>query len=109
MICSFESRCCADAASRARTGAQCSLRQADGKPASWCKAAAGIHACDGAHFLQMMMQAYSQLQARYFAKEIRFGVDCRASVLSGVEKLADAVQVTLGPKVCSDVQLQTAA
>lgn len=68
-----------------------------------------VHACDDTHFLQMMMQAYSQLQARYFAKEIRFGVDCRASVLSGVEKLADAVQVTLGPKVCSDVQLQTAA
>lgn len=107
MICSFEPRCCADAASRARTCAQCPLKQADGKPASWCKAA-GIHACEDAHFLQMLMQAYSQLQARYFAKEIRFGVDCRASVLSGVEKLADAVQVTLGPKVCSDVQLQTA-
>ena len=47
----------------------------------------------------MAMQAHSQLQARYFAKEVKFGVDCRAAVLSGVEKLADAVQVTLGPKV----------
>jgi hypothetical protein len=27
------------------------------------------------------------------------GLLCRASVLAGVEKLADAVQVTLGPKV----------
>ncbi|CAG9464806.1 unnamed protein product [Pedinophyceae sp. YPF-701] len=39
------------------------------------------------------------LQTRDFAaKEVRFGVECRAAVLGGVEKLADAVQVTLGPK-----------
>merc|ERR1712137_726596 len=31
-------------------------------------------------------------------KEIKFGVDGRASMLSGVDVLADAVQVTLGPK-----------
>lgn len=42
--------------------------------------------------------ALHQGQVRNFAKEVRFGVDCRAAVLSGVEKLADAVQVTLGPK-----------
>jgi chaperonin GroEL len=35
----------------------------------------------------------------YAAKEVRFGVEARASVLTGVDKLADAVQVTLGPKV----------
>lgn len=34
----------------------------------------------------------------YAAKEVKFGVDCRAAVLQGVERLADAVQVTLGPK-----------
>lgn len=45
------------------------------------------------------MQALHQVQVRHFAKEVKFGVDCRAAVLSGVEKLADAVQVTLGPKV----------
>jgi chaperonin GroEL len=46
-----------------------------------------------------MMQAWEALQSRsYAAKELRFGDDCRASVLAGVEKLADAVQVTLGPK-----------
>jgi hypothetical protein len=45
-------------------------------------------------------QALDALQTRgYAAKEIRFGDECRASVLAGVEKLADAVQVTLGPKV----------
>lgn len=37
-------------------------------------------------------------QSRGFAKEIKFGVDGRASMLAGVNELADAVQVTLGPK-----------
>jgi len=32
------------------------------------------------------------------AKEIRFGVDARTRMLAGVDKLADAVKVTLGPK-----------
>lgn len=31
-------------------------------------------------------------------KDIRFGSDCRALMLEGVNKVADAVQVTLGPK-----------
>ncbi|GMI60803.1 hypothetical protein ScalyP_jg219, partial [Parmales sp. scaly parma] len=31
-------------------------------------------------------------------KEIRFGTEGRAAMLKGVEALADAVQVTLGPK-----------
>ena len=52
------------------------------------------------------MQAIQQVQVRHFAKEVKFGVDCRAAVLSGVEKLADAVQVTLGPKVCIDAICQ---
>merc|ERR1719267_107978 len=39
-------------------------------------------------------------QTRGFAsgKDIRFGVESRALMLQGVNKLADAVQVTLGPK-----------
>lgn len=45
-------------------------------------------------------QVLARSQVRgYAAKEILFGDACRASVLQGVEKLADAVQVTLGPKV----------
>src|SRR5437867_10136908 len=32
------------------------------------------------------------------AKEITYAEDCRQSVLRGVNKLADAVKVTLGPK-----------
>lgn len=35
----------------------------------------------------------------YASKDVRFGVEARESVLRGVNKLADAVQVTLGPKV----------
>ncbi|ESQ51914.1 hypothetical protein EUTSA_v10016427mg [Eutrema salsugineum] len=34
----------------------------------------------------------------YAAKDIRFGVEARASMLRGVEELADAVKVTMGPK-----------
>ena len=32
------------------------------------------------------------------AKEIKFSVDARTSMLAGIDKLADAVKVTLGPK-----------
>ena len=32
------------------------------------------------------------------AKNILFGTDARAKMLTGVNKLADAVKVTLGPK-----------
>ena len=37
---------------------------------------------------------------RFFAsgKDVRFGAEARALLLSGVDKLADAVEVTLGPK-----------
>jgi chaperonin GroEL len=34
----------------------------------------------------------------YAAKDIRFGVEARALMLRGVEDLADAVKVTMGPK-----------
>ncbi|KAL3645052.1 Mitochondrial chaperonin 60 [Castilleja foliolosa] len=34
----------------------------------------------------------------YAAKEIKFGVEARAAMLRGVEELADAVKVTMGPK-----------
>lgn len=38
----------------------------------------------------------------YAVKDIRFGVEARALMLQGVEELADAVKVTMGPKVkCS--------
>ncbi|KAJ8451186.1 hypothetical protein Cgig2_013958 [Carnegiea gigantea] len=34
----------------------------------------------------------------YAAKEIRFGEDARRSMLKGIEELADAVKVTMGPR-----------
>lgn len=45
-------------------------------------------------------QNFSRLGWRrnYAAKDIRFGVDARAAMLQGVEHLADAVKVTMGPK-----------
>ena len=34
----------------------------------------------------------------YMSKEIKFGEDARKKMLDGVNKLADTVRVTLGPK-----------
>lgn len=36
--------------------------------------------------------------ARWYAKDLKFGQDARVAMLQGVDKLADAVAVTLGPK-----------
>lgn len=36
----------------------------------------------------------------YAAKDLKFGMEARALLLQGVNKLADAVSVTMGPKVC---------
>jgi hypothetical protein len=41
----------------------------------------------------------------YAAKDIKFGVEARALMLRGVEELADAVQVTMGPKVSDFIRL----
>jgi chaperonin GroEL len=37
--------------------------------------------------------------ARCYAKDLKFGSDARALMLQGVDLLADAVAVTMGPKV----------
>lgn len=37
---------------------------------------------------------------RNYVKDIKFGADVRALMLQGVDVLADAVAVTMGPKVC---------
>ena len=58
----------------------------------------------------LLIQVLSQYNASrgFAAKDIKFGVECRAGVLAGVERLADAVQVTLGPKVhdCCPIEYQ---
>jgi chaperonin GroEL len=38
------------------------------------------------------------VQVRGMAKDVKFGTDARVRLLAGVDRLADAVQVTLGPK-----------
>ena len=40
----------------------------------------------------------SLTSSRTYAKDIRFGADVRAQMLAGVDILADAVAVTMGPK-----------
>ena len=40
-----------------------------------------------------------QVQQCYYAKDVRFGSEVRALMLQGVQILADAVAVTMGPKV----------
>ena len=37
--------------------------------------------------------------ARCYSKDIKFGAEARALMLQGVDVLADAVAVTMGPKV----------
>lgn len=45
------------------------------------------------------MQALcSQSTRSYAAKDVRFGTDGRSAIMAGVDALADAVEVTLGPK-----------
>lgn len=46
-----------------------------------------------------MRGALGQSLRRHYAKDIRFGPDVRALMLQGVDVLADAVAVTMGPKV----------
>lgn len=36
---------------------------------------------------------------RFYAKDVRFGAEVRGLMLQGVDILADAVAVTMGPKV----------
>ena len=37
--------------------------------------------------------------SRAYAKDVKFGAEARAQMLQGVDVLADAVAVTMGPKV----------
>jgi hypothetical protein len=41
------------------------------------------------------------LRRNYVAKDINFGVGARAAMLQGVSEVAEAVKVTMGPKVLS--------
>lgn len=50
-------------------------------------------------FSRLAKPSASLLQRRFMAKDVRFGADVRAEMLKGVDVLADAVSVTMGPKV----------
>ena len=39
-----------------------------------------------------------RMAVRHYAKDIKFSADARGMMLAGVNKLADAVAVTMGPK-----------
>ena len=41
-----------------------------------------------------------QKNVRFYAKDIKFGDEGRSKMLQGVDILANAVAVTLGPKAC---------
>jgi len=45
--------------------------------------------------------------ARNYAKDIKFGPEVRKLMLEGVDILADAVAVTMGPKVCINLKAIT--
>ena len=50
-------------------------------------------------FSRLVKPSASLIQRRFMAKDVRFGADVRAEMLKGVDVLADAVSITLGPKV----------
>merc|ERR1712020_723763 len=47
---------------------------------------------------RLVKPSSSLLQKRFMAKDVRFGAEVRAEMLKGVDVLADAVSVTMGPK-----------
>ena len=50
--------------------------------------------------LHRPLRAAPALQSRRgYAKDLKFGADARVAMLQGVDTLADAVAVTMGPKV----------
>ncbi|XP_050675325.1 63 kDa chaperonin, mitochondrial-like [Leptidea sinapis] len=50
----------------------------------------------GKSYYQNFIKKY--LQARFYAKDVRFGPDVRSMMLQGVDILTDAVALTMGPK-----------
>lgn len=53
----------------------------------------------------MKLAACRQMCVRAYAKDVKFGADVRALMLQGVDVLADAVAVTMGPKVISSMSV----
>lgn len=51
------------------------------------------------HSVARLVSRTARLGLRHYAKDVKFGADGRASMLYGVDTLAEAVAVTMGPKV----------
>ncbi len=47
----------------------------------------------------LLQSARGATQARMYANDLKFGQEARINMLKGVDILADAVAVTMGPKV----------
>lgn len=48
--------------------------------------------------IQKARRSVNHVQVRGMAKDVKYGTEARMKLLAGVDRLADAVQVTLGPK-----------
>ena len=46
-----------------------------------------------------MLSRVAKTSVRHYAKELKFGSDGRKAMLIGIDLLADAVSITMGPKV----------
>lgn len=46
-----------------------------------------------------MLSRIAKSSVRNYAKELKFGAEGRRAMLVGVDLLADAVSITMGPKV----------
>ena len=58
-----------------------------------------VRATVAQRFLRPVVNLAPAVQSRYYAKDIKFGSEARQQMLAGVDILADAVAVTMGPKV----------
>ena len=47
----------------------------------------------------LVPSTHTSCNNRFYAKDLKFGPDARQLMLQGVDTLADAVAVTMGPKV----------
>ena len=58
-----------------------------------------VRATVAQRFLRPVVNLAPAVHSRYYAKDIKFGSEARLQMLAGVDILADAVAVTMGPKV----------
>ena len=54
-----------------------------------------------------LLRQSQPLLSRGYAKDLKFGSEARGAMLAGVDKLADAVAATLGPKVYTTINQLT--